>query len=95
MTCDCENTERVDSLHKAVFGNGKIEQSILFRIAVMEKMVKTIRTLTWVILAAIVGIGVRGAATWVHIDPPQKNEHVSSMATALTVAAQHAREAQP
>ncbi len=77
MSCECDNSGRVDQVHDAVFGNGKPENSILVRLANIEKTSKTARNLAWLILGTMIAIGAKGAATWISVGPPNHDSSVT------------------
>ena len=66
----CENDESIKRLNKAVFGNGSPENSVLFRLANIEKTTKAIRNIGWVIVCGIIAISIREAASWIHVSRP-------------------------
>ena len=73
MACDCGNEEDIKRLNVAMFGNGSPENSVLIRLVNIEKVVKTVRNLGWVIVCGIVAIGIKGVASWVHFEPPSES----------------------
>ena len=43
----------VEEVHAAVFGNGAPENCILVRLAVIEKKIKTVERLSWMLLCGV------------------------------------------
>lgn len=70
MACDCGNQEEIDKLREAMFGNGSPQNSVLSRMANIEKALATVRNILWFVACGIMALVIKGAASWVIVGPP-------------------------